>query len=482
MLWPFISRLRVVSFVILMQMIHAIQVREFDFGHDPFYKIAFLFMTPGHMPFEKVWNEFFRDVSSAEYSLYIHTTINGFRFPKTSLWYQREIDTVESEWGYLLQPERALLKVALRDRKNDYFCLVSESSIPLVSFHSMKEVLSDVKKSIVDACERYNHRSFWNHALDKISGMKRKLWRKSSQFFALTRKHAVLVVSDEVLYSAFRDMKFADEHYIPVLLAWKRLENETTCSNGFTYANFAGRSDPHPVKFHSKDIDSSLFERLRREDKRTKKGAYKCSGTKICHFMARKFADSTVDKLMEHITDILYVYRNNVTAKSVTAIRDKCIHHAQTKIIGSFSSFFQTNSTVLYFDPVTNEDLGDSVLLLQGSLNMLGHFNSSISFCGDVQSSYKDSNLHIPRCKEDKLGKLAGGGNFTIYYHPGGNWGDLYRSIQEYRLEILKYASLQNIPFISGQQSIFYGNLSIEQEDKKFIRESNCTDAVFSFR
>ena len=182
------------------------------------------------------------------------------------------------------------------DKDNAIFNLVSESCLPLHTFQTMKTALFEANKSIVNACDQPKSlEGRYIPELDSIPGMNSKMWRKSSQWFSLTRSHAELVVNDNVLIKPFMKGALIDEHYIPTLLAWKNLEAETTCRGGFAYVKFMGH--PHPQTFYPRDINSELFKQLRED-------AY-CSGTKLCHFTARKFSVSCISKLYEHIDDIL---------------------------------------------------------------------------------------------------------------------------------------------------------------------------------
>ena len=98
------------------------------------------------------------------------------------------------------------------------------------------------------------------------------------QQFSLTRKHAELVVLDEVLFKAFQDVPIPDEHYIPSLLAWLELENETTCAGGFSYVRF-GISGVHPRTFGPRDVTPELFYQLEMEDIATSGKEY----SNVCH-------------------------------------------------------------------------------------------------------------------------------------------------------------------------------------------------------
>lgn len=63
------------------------------------------------------------------------------------------------------------------------------------------------------------------------------LWRKSSQWFSLTRSHAELLAQEDILAPKFdqycngyREGNFCvpDEHYIPTALAFYGLESEVS--------------------------------------------------------------------------------------------------------------------------------------------------------------------------------------------------------------------------------------------------------------
>lgn len=176
-------------------------------------KIAFLFLTRGHIPFEPIWREFFRfRVRPEEYSIYVHPQKN-FHFRNTSFFHGKEINhTVETVYlkASVQEAERELLKAALDDKDNAFFCLLSESCIPLHPFQAMKHALFAAGKSLVNACRQGEFHdgmtevnARWRPELDAVPGMRRDLWRKSLQQFLLLRKHAELVAYDTVLFKAF---------------------------------------------------------------------------------------------------------------------------------------------------------------------------------------------------------------------------------------------------------------------------------------
>ena len=121
----------------------------------PESKIAFLFLTQGHIPFEAIWKEFFNfRTNPSEYSIYVHPK-KGFLFKNTSFFHGKEINhTVETVYlkASVSEAERELLRAALKDPDNQFFCLISESCIPLHPFHVMRAALFKRNASIVHAC------------------------------------------------------------------------------------------------------------------------------------------------------------------------------------------------------------------------------------------------------------------------------------------------------------------------------------------
>ena len=57
-----------------------------------------------------------------------------------------------------------------------------------------------------------------------------------------------------------------------------------------------------------------------------------------------------------------------------------------------------------------------------------------------------------------------------MYYHPGGNWGDMYSEVHKPRKEWIRFiASLKNMTLISGPQTMFFYDQEAEKKDGLFI-------------
>ncbi|KAL8130234.1 hypothetical protein V2J09_019389 [Rumex salicifolius] len=214
-------------------------------------KIAFLFLARRDLPLDFLWGSFFEAADKESYSIYIHSE-PGFVFDESTtrcpLFYGRQVsNSIKVGWGEasMIQAERLLFDVALDDPGNQRFVLLSDSCIPLYNFSYVYDYLVASQRSFVDSFhdkgDQYN---------PKMSPkIPREKWRKGSQWIAVTRKHAEIVVDDEKVFPVFR--KFCkrrppldlnqkkrslklqkqhncipDEHYVQTLLAMKELEDE----------------------------------------------------------------------------------------------------------------------------------------------------------------------------------------------------------------------------------------------------------------
>ncbi|BBN68465.1 Core-2/I-branching beta-1,6-N-acetylglucosaminyltransferase family protein [Prunus dulcis] len=110
-------------------------------------KIAFMFLTPGTLPFEELWENFFQVV-----------------------------------WGKfsMVEAEKRLLANALLDPDNQHFVLLSDS--------------------FVDPGPHGTGR-YSEHMLPEVE---KKDFRKGSQWFSMKRQHAIVMMADSLYYTKFK--------------------------------------------------------------------------------------------------------------------------------------------------------------------------------------------------------------------------------------------------------------------------------------
>ena len=118
---------------------------------------------------------------------------------------------------------------------------MSESDIPLVPLPKWRNIMLANSKSIINACwldpAETERDTRWKPGLDKL-GIKRESWRKSANWFALTRAHAQVFIDSSSMDANWEGVICVDEHFLPTVMAHYGLDNETTCTDGLAHVNW----------------------------------------------------------------------------------------------------------------------------------------------------------------------------------------------------------------------------------------------------
>lgn len=230
----------------------------------------------------------------------------------------------------MIQAERLLLLEALKETANDRFILLSDSCVPLYNFSFVYKYLMSLPKSfldsfVVDKERRYNPKMA--PSIDRVD------WRKGSQWFALKRNHAMIVVADNDVFPLFQkhckrrpspDFWRAkmmngdpsklhncipDEHYVQTLLAMKGVEGELE-RRSLTYTLWNQTSKDrerkgwHPVTFATTDVNDKLVSRIKGITSvyfETEDRTEWCSSNETlrpCFLFARKFTRGAALRLL----------------------------------------------------------------------------------------------------------------------------------------------------------------------------------------
>lgn len=176
-------------------------------------------------------------------------------------------------WGthQLVEAARNLLLEAWRDPLNQRFLLVSESDIPIYDPLTFYAQMMSEQGSRVNACAHsHTDRRRWTWRM-RSAHLKAYHWRKSTQWFMLTREHAQVVLEDEEIYRRFEEFCwsdhdpdyrryrdcFSDEHYMPTLFAVKKIQTESNCGAiGIAATNWSGGA--HPKSYQAVDVTPAL--------------------------------------------------------------------------------------------------------------------------------------------------------------------------------------------------------------------------------
>ncbi|KAE9602435.1 putative glycosyl transferase, family 14 [Lupinus albus] len=278
-------------------------------------KVAFMFLSPGSLPFERLWDKFFQG-HEGKFSVYVHASktkpVHVSRY-----FLNRDIHSDQVVWGKIsmVDAERRLLANALQDPDNLQFVLLSDSCVPLYNFDYIYNYLMHTNISFVDCFKDpgpHGNGRYSEHMLPEIEV---KDFRKGAQWFSMKRQHAVLVMADHLYYSKFRaycqpglDGKncIADEHYLPTF--FQMVDPGGIANWSLTHVDWSERKW-HPKSYMTQDVTYELLKNITSidvsvhvtSDEKREVQRWPCSWNGIqkpCYLFARKFTPETLDKLL----------------------------------------------------------------------------------------------------------------------------------------------------------------------------------------
>ncbi|OIW19408.1 hypothetical protein TanjilG_09428 [Lupinus angustifolius] len=278
-------------------------------------KVAFMFLSPGSLPFERLWDKFFQG-HEGKFSVYVHASktkpVHLSRY-----FLNRDIRSNEVVWGKtsMVDAERRLLTNALQDLDNQQFVLLSESCVPLYNFDYIYNYLINTNISFVDCFKDPGPHGNGRYSERMLPEIEVKDFRKGAQWFSMKRQHAVIVMADHLYYSKFQaycqpgvDGKncIADEHYLPTF--FHMVDPGGIANWSVTHVDWSERKW-HPKSYGSQDVTYELIKNITSidtsvhatsDDKREVQ-RWPCLWNgfqKPCYLFARKFTPETVDQLL----------------------------------------------------------------------------------------------------------------------------------------------------------------------------------------
>uniref|UniRef100_A0A5B7BI70 Core-2/I-branching beta-1,6-N-acetylglucosaminyltransferase family protein n=1 Tax=Davidia involucrata TaxID=16924 RepID=A0A5B7BI70_DAVIN len=278
-------------------------------------KIAFMFLTPGPLPFEKLWDIFFHGHED-RFSVYVHsskeTPVHVSRY-----FSGRDIRSEKVVWGKIsmVDAERRLLANALKDPDNQQFVLLSDSCIPVHNFDFVYNYLMFTNVSFIDCFVDPGPHGGGRYSEHMLPEVESKDFRKGSQWFTMKRQHAIIVMADSLYYTKFRlyckpnmDGRncYADEHYLPTF--FHMIDPAGIASWSVTYVDWS-EGKWHPRSYRAQDVTYELFKNITSidyslhvtsDDKREVliKPCMWNGMQRPCHLFARKFYPEALDKLI----------------------------------------------------------------------------------------------------------------------------------------------------------------------------------------
>jgi hypothetical protein len=206
-------------------------------------KLALLFLIYDEINQEELWHDWFKNIDTNKYSIYIH-----YKIPPTDKklkYYENNKikNCIETAWGdiSLVKAQNALLENALKDSSNTNFIFLSNSCIPLKTFTHVYDFL-DVNKSYFNLGRK-------DHIFPRYDKIKNYTdsnnISKAAQWCILSRKHAEILYNDRnIYYEWYNGVDVPDESAYITYLNHKNLQNElittnNSANNGTTFTNWS---------------------------------------------------------------------------------------------------------------------------------------------------------------------------------------------------------------------------------------------------
>ncbi|XP_022857201.1 uncharacterized protein LOC111378254 isoform X2 [Olea europaea var. sylvestris] len=279
-------------------------------------KIAFLFLTPGALPFEKLWDKFFQG-HEGKFSVYVHASkdkpVHFSRY-----FFNREIRSGKVVWGTIsmVDAEKRLLANALEDPDNLHFVLLSDSCIPLRNFDYIYNYLLYTNVSFVDSFEDPGPHGSGRYSEHMLPEVEKKDFRKGAQWFTMKRQHATIIMADSLYYTKFRiyckpGMEYgrncySDEHCLPTF--FHILDPAGIANWSVTHVDWS-EGKWHPKAYRSQDVTFELMRNITSivdsvhvtSNERKEIQIRPClwnGNQRPCYLFARKFLPETLNNLM----------------------------------------------------------------------------------------------------------------------------------------------------------------------------------------
>jgi len=279
-------------------------------------KIAFMFLTPGTLPFERLWEKFFES-HDGKYTIYVHASREKPEHV-SPIFIGREIHSEKVTWGQIsmVDAERRLLANALQDIDNQHFVLLSDSCVPLHNFDYVYDYLMGINLSFIDCFYDPGPHGNFRYSQNMLPEVTEADFRKGSQWFSVKRQHALMIVADSLYYTKFKihcrpgmeDGRncYADEHYLPTL--FHMMDPDGIANWSVTHVDWS-EGKWHPKAYRAKDVTFELLKNITSIDMSyhvtsdsqkviTENPCLWNGAKRPCYLFARKFYPESINNLM----------------------------------------------------------------------------------------------------------------------------------------------------------------------------------------
>lgn len=194
---------------------------------------------------------------------------------------------------------------ALLDFSNRYFVLLSESCAPLYNFTTVYTYLTNTSHTFVASADEPGPGARGRYSERMAPLIKLEQWRKGGQWFEMDREMAVEVVADGTYLPVFgrycKARCVVDEHYLPTLAHIKF--GRKNANRSVTYTDWS-RHGSHPAQFGENQVSKDRLMEM----KNGTECEYNGQTTRVCFLFARKFAPSSLGKLLALADEVLGIH------------------------------------------------------------------------------------------------------------------------------------------------------------------------------
>lgn len=279
-------------------------------------KIAFMFLTPGKLPFEMLWDKFF-DGHEGKFSVYVHASQEK-PIHESRYFINRDIRSDKVAWGQvsMIDAERRLLANALRDPDNHHFVLLSDSCIPLHKFEYVYNYLMYTNVSYIDSFVDPGPHGNDRYSPHMMPEIEKKDFRKGAQWFTMKRQHALITIADNLYYSKFKNYCkpglegrncYSDEHYLQTFFSM--IDPGGMANWSVMHVDWSEHKW-HPRSYRAEDVSYELLQNLtsieetvhETSEAQRQVASKPCLWNGVrrpCYLFARKFYPETLDKLIQ---------------------------------------------------------------------------------------------------------------------------------------------------------------------------------------
>ena len=183
-------------------------------------KIAFCFLVYDKIVRHDIWNKFFKNCNREEYDVIIHSKFSFgiqylneiYKFKYREIGRDDAVNTISKTHISIVQATLLLFKKALEDQQISHIVFLSQSCIPLHSYHKLFGLINRTERSMID----YK----LNNSLERHAALERSLQNRiSKQFFLKQQPNMILIRRDAEMYvnksmiGEWSRVICADEHY-----------------------------------------------------------------------------------------------------------------------------------------------------------------------------------------------------------------------------------------------------------------------------